>query len=77
MSPRIELSEEETQLVEQLLREEVEKGLGSTSFRTTNPHETFLLGFRVRRLKVAVSHISRKTSEIWGTPCFADGKGRG
>jgi hypothetical protein len=42
VSPRIDLSEEETQLVEQLLREEVEKGLGSTSFRTTNPHETFL-----------------------------------
>jgi hypothetical protein len=32
------------------------------------------IGSKVRRLKAVVSHISRKTSEIWGTPCFVDGK---
>ena len=29
---------------------------------------------REKRLTVVVSHISRKTSEIWGTPRFSEGR---
>ncbi len=29
---------------------------------------------RGKRLMVLVSHISRKTSEIWGTPRFVEGR---
>jgi hypothetical protein len=32
-----------------------------------NRNEMFLLGFKIRRSKAVVSHISRKTSEMWGT----------
>jgi hypothetical protein len=30
-----------------------------------------------KRLRFVVSHISRKTSEIWGTPRFLEGKTTG
>jgi hypothetical protein len=37
---------------------------------TTILDQMCLLGSKVRRSKAVVSHISRKTSEIWGTPSF-------
>jgi hypothetical protein len=33
-------------------------------------NDVFLVDSKVRRSKTAVSHISRKTSEIWGTLRF-------
>jgi hypothetical protein len=41
---------------------------------TTNLNEGMSLGSRVRRSKAVVSHISRKTSEMWGTLRFVSGR---
>jgi hypothetical protein len=37
---------------------------------TTDLNEMCPLGFEARRSKAVVSHISQKTSEMWGTRSF-------